>query len=68
MITTYRDTPPRSGLIRSLDELSCCPRYYTEVLGRHQAGVVGRESRDPESRLSGPKIGADLRQQAINVV
>src|SRR5438477_5532140 len=31
-ITTYRDTPPRSGLIRNLDELSSVPGITPKVL------------------------------------
>ena len=67
-IFTYRDTPPRSGLIRNLDE-------SIERSGRY-AGGPWRPSRALRSRvicirrveIVGPKIGADLRQQAINVV
>jgi preprotein translocase SecF subunit len=67
-ITTYRDTPPRSGLIRSLDELSSVPGITPKILGvmKQECSVGNFAIRNVE--IVGPKIGADLRQQAINVV
>ena len=67
-ITTYRDTPPRSGLIRNLDELSSVPGVTPKVLSviKQECAVGGFAIRNVE--IVGPKIGADLRQQAINVV
>jgi preprotein translocase subunit SecF len=67
-ITTYRDTPPRSGLIRNLDELSHVPGVTPKILNViKQECVVGFFAiRNVE--IVGPKIGADLRQQAVNVV
>ena len=67
-ITTYRDTPPRSGLIRNLDELSSVPGVTPKILNViKQECLVGNFAiRNVE--IVGPKIGADLRQQAINVV
>jgi preprotein translocase subunit SecF len=67
-ITKYRDTPPRSGLIRNLDELSSIPGVTPKILGviRQECSVGNFAIRYVET--VGPKIGADLRQQAINVV
>jgi preprotein translocase subunit SecF len=67
-ITTYRDTPPRSGLIRNLDELSSIPGITPKILGiiKQECSVGNFAIRYVET--VGPKIGADLRQQAINVV
>jgi preprotein translocase subunit SecF len=67
-VTTFRDTPPRSGLIRSLDDLSGVAGVTPQILG------VLKQETFPGSfivrgvEVVGPKIGADLRQQAIEVV
>jgi preprotein translocase subunit SecF len=67
-IATYRDTPPRSGLIRKLDELSSVPAVTPKILSviKQECSVGNFAIRNVE--IVGPKIGADLRQQAINVV
>jgi preprotein translocase subunit SecF len=67
-ITKYRDTPPRSGLIRNLDELSSVPGITPKILAviKQECSVGNFAIRNVE--IVGPKIGADLRQQAINVV
>jgi preprotein translocase subunit SecF len=67
-ITNYRDTPPRSGLIRNLDDLSAVPGVTPQVLNviKQECFVGNFAIRNVE--IVGPKIGADLRQQAINVV
>jgi preprotein translocase subunit SecF len=67
-INNYRDTPPHSGLVSSLDQLSAVPGVTSKILGvikqECQAGNFAIRSVE----IVGPKIGADLRQQAINVV
>jgi preprotein translocase subunit SecF len=65
-ITSYRDT--HSGLIRNLDELSSVPGVTPQVLNvvKQQCFAGAFNKRGDE--FVGPKIGADLRQQAINVV
>ena len=67
-ITSYRDTPPRSGLIRNLDELSAVPGVTPKILNviKQECWPGNFAIRNVE--IVGPKIGADLRQQAINVV
>ncbi len=65
-ITQYRDS--HSGLVRNLDELSAVAGVNARVLNVIKAqcftGAFSVRSFD----FVGPKIGADLRQQAINVV
>lgn len=65
-IVDYRTS--HSGLVRSLDELSAAPGVNSQVLGvlRNEAFAGNFAIRSNE--VVGPKIGADLRQQAINVV
>jgi preprotein translocase subunit SecF len=67
-ILTYRDTPPRSGLIRNLDELSSVQGVTPAVLGAIKSVAVPGNLHVGRVEIVGPKIGADLRQQAINVV
>jgi preprotein translocase subunit SecF len=67
-INGFRDTPPRSGLISSLDQLSVVPGVTPKILD-----VIKQQCRVGnfaiwKVEIVGPKIGADLRQQAINVV
>jgi preprotein translocase subunit SecF len=67
-ILLYRDDTRQSGLIRNLDELSSVPGVTPAVLT-----VVKQECYvDPfgiwRVEIVGPKIGADLRAQAVRVV
>jgi len=64
-ITTYRDTPPRSGLLKSVDELSNVPGITPAALnGLKQEAAVGQFAiRNVE--IVGPRIGAELRDKAI---
>lgn len=67
-ILTYRDTPPRSGLIRNMDELSSVQGVTPAVLNAIKGAAVPGNLHVGRVEIVGPKIGADLRQQAINVV
>ncbi len=65
-ITDYRAA--HSGLIHNLDELSSLQGVTPQVLNalKQQCFIGNFAIRSAE--VVGPKIGADLRQQAINVV
>ena len=67
-ITNFRDTPPRSGLISNLDELAGVSGVTPQLLNvvKQQCFAGNFAIRGVET--VGPRIGADLRQQAINVV
>jgi preprotein translocase subunit SecF len=68
-ITGFRDTPSaHSGLIVSLDDLASVPGVTPKVLSviKQECQVGNFAIRSVE--IVGPKIGADLRQQAVNVV
>ncbi len=67
-ITKYRDTPPRSGLIRNLDEISSVPGVTPQILAVIKQECFPGNFTIRSVEIVGPKIGADLRQQAINVV
>lgn len=61
----YRDTPPRSGLVRSFDELSAVPGATPAVISvlKQECSLAPFSVRRVE--IVGPKVGADLRQQAV---
>lgn len=65
-IVEYRDA--HSGLVRNLDELSAVNGVTPAVLGVLKASSFPGAFHIGRVEIVGPKIGADLRQQAINVV
>ncbi len=65
-ITRYRDA--HSGLIRNLDELAGVPGVTPQVLNVIKQVCYPGSFNIRSFEFVGPKIGADLRQQAINVV
>jgi len=65
-ITNYRDS--HSGLIRNLDELSSVSGVTPQVLNVIKQECFAGNFNIRSFEFVGPKIGADLRQQAINVV
>jgi preprotein translocase SecF subunit len=65
-ISQYRDS--HSGLIRNFDELSGVPGVTPQVLNVIKAQCFPGAFTVRGFESVGPKIGADLRQQAINVV
>ena len=65
-IAQYRDS--HSGLIRNLDELSGVPGVTPQALSVIKAQCFPGAFNVRGFEFVGPKIGADLRQQAINVV
>jgi preprotein translocase subunit SecF len=67
-ITDFRNTPPRSGLIANLDDLSSVSGVNAAVLKVMKQECFAGSFVIRGVETVGPKIGADLRQQAINVV
>ena len=67
-ILHYRDTPPRSGLIRNIAELSSIGGVTPKVIGVLRSSAFLGQFHIGGVEVVGPKIGKDLRQQAINVV
>ncbi len=61
----FRDTPPRSGLLRSFDSLSVVPGVTPTVISvlKQQCSLAPFAVRRVE--VVGPKVGADLRWQAV---
>ena len=67
-IVGYRDTPPRSGLVANLDQLSQVSGVTPKILDVIKQECFGGNFTVRSVEIVGPKIGADLRKQAIDVV
>jgi len=68
-ITAFRDTSSaHSGLILSLDDLSSVPSVTPKILNVIKQECLAGNFAIRSAETVGPKIGADLRQQAVNVV
>jgi preprotein translocase subunit SecF len=64
-IFSYRDSSPRSGLIRSLDELSGVAGMNAGVMATLKQECYTAPFAIRNVEMVGPKVGADLRRQAI---
>jgi preprotein translocase subunit SecF len=64
-ITDYRNTPPRSGLIRSFDELSAVPGVTPAIINVMKKELTLAPFVVRSFELVGPKIGDELRWQAL---
>lgn len=62
---TFRDTPPRSGLLRSFDSLSAVPGVTPAVISvlKQECSLAPFAIR--QTQVVGPKVGADLQWQAV---
>ena len=66
-IREFRDTPPRSGLIKSFDELSGVAGVTPAVLGALKKDFNLAPFSVRSFELVGPKMGQELRWQAVYV-
>jgi len=66
-IYKYRNQPPRSGLVGSFDDLKAVPGVTTAVVSAlsHDFYLSGFSVFN--TQVVGPKVGADLRRQALYV-
>src|SRR5882757_5539824 len=67
-VAKFRDTPPRSGLISNLDDLSGVSGVTAPLLKVVKQECFAGNFAIRSVETVGPRIGADLRQQAVNVV
>jgi preprotein translocase subunit SecF len=67
-ILAYRDDTQRSGLIRDVGDLSSVPGVTPSVLGVLKDHLAANNFAIRRVEIVGPKIGADLRGQAVRVV
>jgi preprotein translocase subunit SecF len=61
----FRDTPPRSGLLKSMDELAKVEGVTPAVIAVMKQECTPEPFSVRRVEVVGPKIGADLRMQAI---
>ncbi len=65
-IMDFRNTPPRSGLIANLEDLSKVPGVTPQVMSViRQECYLAPYSALRGTEVVGPQVGADLRRQAI---
>jgi preprotein translocase SecF subunit len=64
-LLTYRDTPPRSGLISNFDELKNVEGVPSQAIQALKSEFALSPFVIRSAEMVGPKIGAELRQQAI---
>jgi preprotein translocase subunit SecF len=64
-ILSFRNTPPRSGLITSFDQLSAVPGITSTIINvlKQQCYLAPYAVRSVD--MVGPKVGADLRAKAV---
>ena len=67
-ITSFRDTPPRSGMIPDFNALASVPGVTPKVLAVLQQQTYLAPFHVGGTEVVGPKIGADLQRQAILAV
>jgi preprotein translocase subunit SecF len=66
-VREFRDTPPRSGLLKSMDELQGVPGVTPAVLAAFKKEFSLSPFTVRSFELVGPKMGEELRWQAIYV-
>ncbi|MCL5744536.1 MAG: protein translocase subunit SecF [Acidobacteria bacterium] len=64
-IMKFKDTPPRSGLITSYDQLSSVPGVTPAVLNALEQETYLAPFNIRNVDVVGPKVGAELKKQAI---
>jgi len=67
-ILNYRDTPPRSGLIRDLNELRSVTGVTPQVLTVLQQEIYPAPFNIVNTEFVGPKVGSDLQHKAVYAV
>ncbi len=67
-ILAYRDSTQRSGLISNISDLAAVPGVTPQVLGVLNDQLAANNFAIRRVEIVGPKIGADLRGQAVRVV
>jgi preprotein translocase subunit SecF len=67
-ILNFRDTPPRSGLIRNLDDLKSVAGVTPQVLNVLKQETYPALFAVINTEFVGPKVGADLQRKAVLAV
>jgi preprotein translocase subunit SecF len=64
-VIQYRDTPPRSGLVKSFDELSGLQGVTPQVVAAMKSEMYTSQFAIRSVEVVGPKVGRELRKQAV---
>jgi preprotein translocase subunit SecF len=64
-MVTYRNTPPRSGLVKNFEELSSLPGVNPDIISALKTETYLGPFTVPRVEIVGPKVGKDLQRQAI---
>jgi preprotein translocase subunit SecF len=64
-ILNYRDTPPRSGIIRNIDNLQGVQGVNSQVIAALKQNATLAPYAIRNTEIVGPKIGGELRMQAV---
>jgi preprotein translocase subunit SecF len=66
-MATYRNAPPRSGLLADLNELRNVPGVTPAVISTLTKDFYLASYAITNTKIVGPKVGSDLRRQALYV-
>ena len=66
-LVNFRNSPPRSGLIADFQQLSAVPGVNAAVISALQSDFYLSSYALRNTEIVGPKVGSDLRRQAIYV-
>jgi len=66
-MVSYRNAPPRSGLLSDFSELRNVPGVTPPVLAALGRGFYLASYAVTDTKIVGPKVGSDLRRQALYV-
>jgi preprotein translocase subunit SecF len=66
-VISFRNTPPRSGLIADFQELSSVPGVNAGVIATLRNDFYLSSFAVKNTEIVGPKVGKDLRRQAVYV-
>jgi preprotein translocase subunit SecF len=64
-LLAFRDTPPRSGLISSFDQLRAIPGVNSAIINVLKQQCYLAPFKILEVQMVGPKVGAELRTKAV---
>jgi preprotein translocase subunit SecF len=67
-IRSFRDAPPRSGVLRSVDEVQSAPGVTPQVMQVLKQETYTAPYGIRNIEIVGPKMGDELRRQAVYVV
>jgi preprotein translocase subunit SecF len=64
-LRTFRDSPPRSGLISSFDQLAAVPGVNSAIISVLKQQCSLSPFSIQQVQMVGPKVGAELRNKAV---